>query len=101
MKKKKPVQLDLFQVPTQSLEDEIFERFKSHAIKLIADGFFQIEEYWWRSRLHDMLYPGHNQAKTHEEWLYNHTAEKNWMLIWARLKRDIVEPHFKAIITQP
>lgn len=101
MKKRKPIQLDLFKVPVQSFEDEVFQKFREYTFKLIAEGLFQLGEDWWRSRFHDMLYPGHNQAKTREEWTYRHTAEINWHLIWNRFEKEVVDPHFAAIAAAP
>ena len=88
--------LDLFTIAPQSIEDDVFERFRACAFDLMAKGFGMSGpwvttcEDWWRSRFHDMLYPGGHQAKTHEEWQYNHTAETNWKLIWNRFKKEVI-----------
>jgi len=88
--------LDLFSIAPQSLENEVYDRFKAFAFDLMAKCLGMTGphvttcEDWWRSRFHDMLYPGGHQAKTQEEWRYNHAAETNWKLIWQRFKKDIL-----------
>lgn len=89
--------LNLFSIAPQSVEDEVYGRFKQTAFDLMAKGVGMIGPYvtrcedWWRSRFHDMLYPGHHRPETHEQWQYNHTAETNWQIIWNRFQKDVLD----------
>jgi len=93
--RRKAQPLNLFTIAPQAIEDEVYSRFKTVAFDLMAKGVGMTGPYvtrcedWWRSRFHDMLYPGHNRP-THEQWLYNHTAETNWQLIWNRFQTDVL-----------
>lgn len=81
-KKNKVVQLDLFQVPELSFEDQVFSDFREYAYKLMAKGFNSICHDWWRSRFHDFVYPGHNKPKDYNRAM---KMEKCWPFIWKRL----------------
>lgn len=92
----KPAPLNLFTIAPKALEDELYDKFRAVAFDLMAKGLGMSGphvttcEDWWLSRFHDMLYPGSAAPKNHADWLYRHTAETNWKLIWQRIQTDIL-----------
>lgn len=92
--KQKP--LDLFSIAPVSVEEDVYARFKSYAFDLMSKGLGMSGPYvtrcedWWRSRFHDMIYPGHQPPATHEEWRQCYTAETNWKLFWTRFEKDVL-----------
>lgn len=95
--KRKVIQLDLFNIVPQTIEDDVFSKFRAYAFDLMAKGIWMSGpwvttcENWWRSRFHDMLYPGHNAPKDTSDWQYRNAAETNWQLIWKRFELDILD----------
>lgn len=97
MKKNKIIQLNLFESIPLEMEDKVYIDFCVYADKLEAEGLFQISPEWWLSRFHDMLYPGHNMAKTDGEWTYRYNAEKNWPVIWNRFETEWLAPRWDKL----
>jgi len=88
-RKKKSVQLDLFKVPEIGFEQYIWNQFEKEVNQLHADGFYSIDETWWRSRFYETIsYPNHKRNK--KGFDFEQKANQCWIFLWNTYQKEMM-----------